>query len=57
MKFIQIWDVVKNEEDESKWKSWVMKPLLLGIAFGAGCYVSKVILTSPLMSNIVSKTV
>ena len=29
---------------------------MLGIAFGAGCYVAKVILNSPIMSNIVQTT-
>lgn len=30
----------------------MLKPLLLGIAFGTGCYVAKVILNSPLMKDI-----
>ena len=34
-----------------------LRPLMVGIAFGAGCYVAKVILNSPLMSNIVDATV
>lgn len=30
----------------------VAKPLLLGLAFGAGCYIAKVLLNSPLMKDI-----
>lgn len=31
-------------------------PFLLGIAFGTGCYVAKVIINSPLMNGIVTAT-
>ena len=57
MKFAYVSSAIKNEENENTWNRYILKPFLLGIAFGAGCYVAKIILTSPLMSNIVDKTV
>ena len=57
MKFSDVESTIKNQENESNWQRFVFRPLLIGIAFGAGCYVAKVILKSPLMINIVDKTV
>jgi hypothetical protein len=34
----------------------MLRPFLLGLAFGAGCYVAKIIINSPIMSNIVDVT-
>lgn len=48
--------MIKGKEEESFWKSSVLKPLLLGLAFGAGCYVAKVIINCPLMTDIVDAT-
>lgn len=30
----------------------ILKPVLLGITFGTGCYIAKVVLNSPLMKDI-----
>ena len=56
MKFAYIEKIIKDKEGEYNWKGIVLTPLLLGLAFGTGCYVAKVILTSPLMNQIVKAT-
>jgi len=56
MKYTLI-DKADNEaEDEYKWHYLVKLPFLLGLTFGAGCYIAKVIINSPFMNNIVLKT-
>jgi len=50
-------DKADNEaEDEYRWHYLVKLPFLLGLTFGAGCYIAKVLINSPFMSNIVNKT-
>ena len=56
MKFDYIERIQKEKENESKWTSMVLRPLLLGVTLGAGCYVAKVILNSPIMNSIVNST-
>lgn len=53
MKFVQVEKVIKKEGDEQlDWKEIVLRPLVLGFAFGTGCYIAKVILNCPLMGGI-----
>ena len=43
-------------EEDTKWEKIIIMPFLLGIAFGAGCYIAKVVINSPLMYGIVNAT-
>jgi hypothetical protein len=54
MKYAQVSEAGRQEFE---WKKYVAKPLILGLAFGTGCYLAKVIINSPLMENIVNVTV
>lgn len=56
MNYIEVEKVAKNKGEPTFWKNMVIKPLLLGMAFGAGCYIAKVIINSPLMASIVEAT-
>jgi hypothetical protein len=55
MKYETIGKAIDADED-SKIYHIVQKPFLLGIVFGVGCYIAKVIINSPLMKNIVETT-
>lgn len=57
MKYTTVERAIENRDGSPDWKRIVVQPLLLGLVFGAGCYVAKVILESPLMSGIVDATV
>ena len=57
MNFDYIERILKKKDEESKWRSMVVRPFLLGVALGAGCYVAKVILNTPVMKSIVNSTV
>lgn len=48
--------VLNDSPNEPDWKKIMLRPFLLGLAFGMGCYVAKVIINSPIMSNIVDVT-
>lgn len=52
MKYVHMDKAITDSEDHIEWKEVVLKPFLLGIAFGAGCYVAKLILNSPVMEGI-----
>lgn len=56
MKYTSVEKVLRRKEEESFWKNTVLKPFLLGLAFGAGCYIAKVIINCPLMTKIVDAT-
>lgn len=56
MKFAHLEGVAKNKED-SNWRKYVVTPFVLGLTFGLGCYVAKVIMNSPIMEGIVTTTV
>ena len=56
MKYKAIENYLRNPDESINWKKMALTPFLLGIAFGAGCYVAKVIINSPLMSNITNTT-
>jgi hypothetical protein len=49
MKYVHMDKAITDSEDHIEWKEVVLRPFLLGIAFGAGCYVAKLILNSPIM--------
>lgn len=36
------------------WNEVALKPLILGLVFGTGCYVAKFILNSPIMNGIMN---
>jgi hypothetical protein len=57
MKYDTVERTIENRDGSADWKRIVLRPLLLGLAFGAGCYVAKVIIECPLMSGIVAATV
>ena len=52
MKYSQVDEAITKSEDQLEWKQIILKPLLLGVAFGTGCYVAKIILNSPIMGSI-----
>ena len=56
MKYKAIENYLKNPDESINWKKMALTPFVLGIAFGAGCYIAKVIINSPLMSNITNTT-
>lgn len=56
MKYTSVEKLIKGKEEDSFWKSTLFKPLLLGLAFGTGCYLAKVIINCPLMKDIVDAT-
>lgn len=45
----------QNMEGFNMWT--IAKPVLLGFAFGAGCYVAKVIIQSPILGSITNLVV
>jgi hypothetical protein len=53
MKYTSVEKILRGKEEESFWKSVILKSFLLGLAFGTGCYIAKVIINCPLMTNIV----
>ena len=57
MKFEYLERITKGKDNDSNWKKYVLTPFVLGLTFGAGCYVAKVILNTPVMKRIVSTTV
>lgn len=56
MKYNDVNEGVDASHDRLDWRKACLKPFLLGLAFGAGCYLAKVIINSPLMSKIVATT-
>jgi hypothetical protein len=56
MKYTRVFKAANLSEEDSKWKHIVVAPLLLGIAFGTGCYIAKFIINCPLMNTIVNAT-
>jgi hypothetical protein len=56
MKYTLIDKANDEAEDQYKWHYLIKLPFLLGLTFGAGCYLAKVIINSPLMTKIVNKT-
>lgn len=45
---------MKKSKVEIDWNELALKPLILGLVFGTGCYVAKFILNSPLMNGIMN---
>jgi hypothetical protein len=52
MKFTHVEKAMSDSENQVEWKTVLLKPFLLGVAFGTGCYIAKVILNCPIMSDI-----
>ena len=55
MKYALI-DKANDANGGSKLHHLVTMPFVLGVTFGVGCYIAKVIVNSPLMKNIVNTT-
>jgi hypothetical protein len=45
---------MKKSKVEIDWNELALKPLILGLVFGTGCYVAKFILNSPLMNGVMN---
>ena len=56
MKYTLVDKANDEAEDQYKWHYLIKLPFVLGLTFGAGCYLAKVIINSPFMTNIVNKT-
>lgn len=52
MKFVQIEKTIVDNQNTVSWRENIMKPLLLGVTFGTGCYIAKILLNSPLLREI-----
>ena len=45
---------MKKSKSGIDWNEVALKPLILGLVFGTGCYVAKFILNSPFMNGIMN---
>lgn len=55
MKYCHITKAQKSEG--FSWQALVLMPIILGFTYGAGCYIAKVIIESPLVSPLIDHIV